>query len=520
MQNVIDSLVLELGLDPSKFTKGQQDALNQLRRFREDSAKVGGEIERQGTNIIGLFTRFRSEVLGAVGLYFGVGMIKSVFDGINRMDLAVSNLGQTVGVSSREMTVWQAAMKSSGGSAEGASSAIAGLSSEMMRFKLTGQTGMLGVLGRLNVSLADQNGNLKTSTQLWIDLADAVQGMDPREAAGFLQMIPGANRDMINFALLGGKAMRQFLADASKVVGPIEQSAELARNYVQAMSELETSATTLGRTLTVAFGPTVTNEIKNVLKMIQSVNWAIQHPTVGLRNMTKGLFGWLFNEKDLDTIYGKDSRDTKDVDDARALLAEQMRLRFYTKEDKGRGGAVARGYSGGTSIADVEKIIREEATRRGVDPDIALQVARSEGLYNYKSTVPGEESYGPYQLYFGSKGGGGLGPHFLRKTGIDPRTDRSEASIRAQAGFAMDEAIKGGWGPWYGWKGLPRAGLPAPGSYAPAGNSQETTNNYNVTTHVGQITASTAQDAQAIADSMAPFLKRGIFASHAETGNK
>jgi hypothetical protein len=97
--------------------------------------------------------------------------------------------------------------------------------------------------------------------------------------------------------------------------------------------------------------------------------------------------------------------------------------------------------------------IREAAIARGMDPDIAVRVAASEGLYanpeeGWQSQIVDEEgrreeSYGPFQLYMG----GGLGNVFMERTGLDPR---DPSTVTQQIDFALDEAKRGGWGPWYG----------------------------------------------------------------------
>lgn len=117
---------------------------------------------------------------------------------------------------------------------------------------------------------------------------------------------------------------------------------------------------------------------------------------------------------------------------------------------------------GSRSPSDTEDYIRESAKKRGISPDVAVAVAKSEGLYNYvgdKGT-----SFGPFQLHYKNNipglSNGGLGDEFTKATGLhasDPDT------IRQQVDFALDRAAKSGWGPWHGWKGDPRAGLPAGG---------------------------------------------------------
>lgn len=107
----------------------------------------------------------------------------------------------------------------------------------------------------------------------------------------------------------------------------------------------------------------------------------------------------------------------------------------------------------------VAEYIRQAAMRRGMDPDVALQVAKNEGLNSY--TGDGGSSFGPYQLHYGgvAKGGnavGGLGDIFTKRTGLDAR---NPDTWQAQVDFSLDEAKRGGWKPWHGWTGPADAGI-------------------------------------------------------------
>lgn len=108
----------------------------------------------------------------------------------------------------------------------------------------------------------------------------------------------------------------------------------------------------------------------------------------------------------------------------------------------------------------LEQYIRQAAAARGIDPDIAVRVARSEGGLNDPIRQSGvmkggvrEPSYGPFQLLIGGNGTNfpeGLGNRALA-AGIDPRNPND-----AYRGidFALDEASKKGWGQWYGAKAV------------------------------------------------------------------
>jgi len=101
----------------------------------------------------------------------------------------------------------------------------------------------------------------------------------------------------------------------------------------------------------------------------------------------------------------------------------------------------------------IESYIRASAIARGIDPDIAVRVARAEGgLDNpvrQSDVVKNgrrETSYGPFQLLIG----GGLGDAALA-AGIDPRDPKQ---WKRGVDFALNEAANKGWGQWYGAKAV------------------------------------------------------------------
>src|SRR5579864_5765859 len=80
--------------------------------------------------------------------------------------------------------------------------------------------------------------------------------------------------------------------------------------------------------------------------------------------------------------------------------------------------------------------IKETAKKYGIDPDVALRVASSEGLGN--PVGDNGTSFGAFQLHTG----GGLGDKFKKETGLDPADPKNE---KATIDFALKEASKGGW---------------------------------------------------------------------------
>lgn len=104
---------------------------------------------------------------------------------------------------------------------------------------------------------------------------------------------------------------------------------------------------------------------------------------------------------------------------------------------------------------EIEKMIRASAKQRGIDPDVAVKVWRSEGGTAYQSRIKRdgkgssggyEASYGPFQLYTG----GGLGNEYQDRYGVDLSKDNTPDGIKRQIDFSLDKANEKGWKPWYG----------------------------------------------------------------------
>lgn len=107
------------------------------------------------------------------------------------------------------------------------------------------------------------------------------------------------------------------------------------------------------------------------------------------------------------------------------------------------------------SQKELEGVIAAEASKRNIDPAVAIKIFRHEGAGAYQSQIARsgkgsaggkEASYGPYQLYTG----GGLGNQYEKATGRHLPSDNTTDGVINQVRFALDAAVDSGWTPWYG----------------------------------------------------------------------
>lgn len=509
MPTVIDSLVIELGLDPKKFLGGQKQIQQAFKQMLEDARRGGNETEKRGRELGDNIANLKRQALGLVSLFLGGKGVKEFFGYVTNLDAATGRFAKTLDISAQELSAWQAAIKSVGGSAESAGQAIGGLTTDVQRFLLgAGAGGFVQLFNALDISLTKVNGKLKTADELLIEVAGSqkllAQGSAARQAA-FLGLFPGMNQDMINLLLLGPEELQKRLAQGRRTA-PTDNDVKVAQEYQKAAADLDRAATNLGRAFTVL----------------------VSSPAITAMEAFSNLFH---------ALSGKPAQDEEKFRRRRPDGSLVPRAYEGPKEPAvpvplNQLPAMPKLSKAPPSAKEQEAYIRQAAIARGIDPDIAVRVARSEGLNNWKSTIPGEESYGPFQLHYGGRGqkgnlaARGLGDDFTKQTGLDAA---DPANWKQGVDFALDAARRQGWGAWYGWKGAKWQGIPRSGAIgAPAaavtGSTSTTTNAGNTNTtsvSVGQVTVNTqATDAEGIARDIAPALRRQTLAAPMNHGQE
>lgn len=191
------------------------------------------------------------------------------------------------------------------------------------------------------------------------------------------------------------------------------------------------------------------------------------------------------------TSLGSGSFATSGVSGATTTLGALLGVGGASTANDNRSAGIASNIP----TTDIASYIATAAQKRGIDPNVALAVAKSEGglkswnlQSNYVKNGVREPSFGPFQLYKG----GGLGNEFMARTGLDPAL---AANGPAGVDFALDHASKNGWGAWYGAKNSGIGNFEGIGKASKAiedlGNAASST--AQMTTGLGQTLASIPQ---------------------------
>lgn len=256
MPNVIDSLVVELALDARKLNEQTRGALDQFARTKEALKQQGNEIESQGARMLDMFGGLKRMALGFAGVFLGYEGIKGFAQFVthmNNLEASTGRLAKTMNISTGELSVWQGAAQRMGNTAEGITGTLQMLSTETNKFMLNGQTSLLGPLTQLGVTLTDNNGRLKTATQLFKEITAAAENLaksDPARARALLGLL-GFDQGAVNMAIEGQGKLQKALDDTATALnkGFTDDEVKKAKEFQDALASVEQSLLAIKRAL-------------------------------------------------------------------------------------------------------------------------------------------------------------------------------------------------------------------------------------------------------------------------------
>lgn len=254
MPTVIDSLVVQLGLDPKDFKAGIKSISEGFDVTRKGAEKSGKDIEgafKRGSEAL---IDIRNQALAVAGVFTAGLGIKEFTAQTIRADAAAGRLANNIGMSVSTLGRWEVAARLAGGTAEGVDNAFQGISASINKLKLTGVTDQsLADIMRF-VNLNDAAGNLRPLADVMTDISAALASLPPGEAIEAGKRF-GFDENTTNFLKQGAGALKDYLAEAEKVGHVNENNSAAAIQLSSDWEKLTLSSQTLGRTILTDLAP-------------------------------------------------------------------------------------------------------------------------------------------------------------------------------------------------------------------------------------------------------------------------
>ena len=211
--NVVDSLIVTLGLDATNFKKGQREVNDAWQKARGTQLKNARQIEDGNRRLLEGFNKLKVEALGFLAVLVGAREIKEFVSNITTANAAVKLLAANLGSTPQDIQAFGAAIERMGGSSEAAASTMANLSQAFYDLRYNGSAlpkevyQLFARAGRPVPTQADSLDSFLNKTAG----ALAELAKHDRTAAFFLGEGMGLSDSMINLMLKYGDATSKYV---------------------------------------------------------------------------------------------------------------------------------------------------------------------------------------------------------------------------------------------------------------------------------------------------------------------
>lgn len=289
--SVVDELVVKLGLDAKEFQKGSKAVNAQLGQVKDAADKSGAAVVAGAKKAGDAYGKLKSTLVSltavlAIGITAFRAFNKIMAGGANLSRLA-RNLGESVDTLHR----WGQAAKQSGGSAEGFAGTVKGISEAITELQVTGQSGLTKWLGALGVSLVDVNGKAKKSTDLLLDIGEAVtQKVGNRADQMNILKMMGIDEGTANILLKGRKEAENLL---SQQTGYSDEAAKKAETQEQKWLATQEKINEKFRELAYKFLPTIERLTDTIAKSMETIGPIVVAIAGAFATINDETNGWL-----------------------------------------------------------------------------------------------------------------------------------------------------------------------------------------------------------------------------------
>jgi len=266
MPTVIDSLLVEVGLDASGYTKGRKQVEDDFKKTGDSARKAGDDIEGAGKRGTEFFSRLRGELIALYAVFTAGKGIKEFISDLVTTDIQLGRMSTMMDISVQTLAEWRGAVVQAGGSADGVTSSLFNLSQNLQQFSLTGESAVIPYLRALGIGLIDGNGHLKTASELFLEISDHVKGMDPARATALLTAM-GMDPGTIAFIMQGRKAIQEAL-DAQKGLAMTPADIAAGKEFNKNLKELEQESTRSGHTIFTLLEPAISAILRTLTAFI------------------------------------------------------------------------------------------------------------------------------------------------------------------------------------------------------------------------------------------------------------
>lgn len=281
MATVIDSLIIELGLDPTQFDKGQKAAGAAFLKTRDQAVSAGKQIEEASKKTADAINKAKVEALGFFAVLLGARGLKEFVADVTASNAALGRFSANLAESPQTVSAWGMAAERMGGSAEATGASFERVGKALYDLRRNGQmlpkefSQLQAATGRF----IDTNNGVDKFLESTAGALKALAAIDPARAH-FLAQGMGIDDATANVMIKYGDAIGAYIGQLKKLA-PSNEAIKGAQDLQDAWNGLTQSATSLGNAIQANLDPILGPLLRNMATWIDHNKTLISDDVAG-----------------------------------------------------------------------------------------------------------------------------------------------------------------------------------------------------------------------------------------------
>lgn len=266
-ENIVDALIVTMGLDNSDYERGMNEVEDRTRQFSERAPRdvergLNSIEQRFGATFHGIFRTFIAPLTAALGTM-------GIFSQYTQTADRIGKTAARIGASAEDLQAFGEAAKRAGGSVEGFISSFESLNGQIQRMQAMGGKGRLTpILEQLGIS-ATENGKAKDTFQILRELASASERIGKQKFAGLARFL-GLDQGTIMLLQSGRVAMDELIARQRALGVYTKEDFEITAKFNDAISDLQQSFRAMAAPILQDITPAPTKLAKWLTNIVQT----------------------------------------------------------------------------------------------------------------------------------------------------------------------------------------------------------------------------------------------------------
>jgi len=233
------------------------DAVDDQAKATEESAESDKKKKDSLSDLIKTYAKFA----GAVSI--ATGFVTALFANVSASFDPLVQASRTTGITVEAFQELGYAASVSGSSVDGMKSTLEGLTASINSASLTGGSSF----ARFGLSIEDANGNLKKADEMFLDIADRMEGLSFGQQQGLAKEL-GIDDSMLQTLRAGRKGIEDMRATAQGLgIVSTEDAAQIA-DVNDAVTGLKTAFSSLSTNIVAGIAPTFISFVKSIQNFI------------------------------------------------------------------------------------------------------------------------------------------------------------------------------------------------------------------------------------------------------------